>query len=672
MTLWIALLALSGVEGLMQDPAEKDTPAKLEKPKAQEKEVVVIGQRRESDILDVPSSVTVITAPQIEEAGARNIVDVLQKAPGFHPSGYGPGAADKNLDLRGYNNGAGNGQRTLVLVDGRKTNSVTSTSTDWATIPLENIERIEVVRGPAAALYGDAALAGVVNIVTRKGGKETFSQTQAVGGNWGSYRASANLGGNSEGVLYDVYAGLEGTGGYRDHADYYGNNFTGRIEAPLGTALRGWLKIGRHEDERERPGTLTKAEIAQFGRKASVIAGSPSESEVDEMYLDAGLAQGLGAWGELSLSVNHTRGTAETVFFGAFGDFFIDDAYEISLLQLKHVFAPKLFGREAIFTTGLDASYELADADSAFIGPPIDEGEYRRRLIGAYTHGEIRPLSFLVASASLRWDRALLDLDNDFGFGGTQEGERALDQLSPYAGLTWKILDELSAFASWGRTFKYPTRDELLGFTAATPGLDPERASTAEVGVRAWTSRWGSASVTGFRSQVKDEIFLNPGIPFGTNINIDEVLHTGVESELRATPWDWIEIFATHTYLRAVVEDCDDVALEGKRYPNAPRLSGSVGGTLRCEGASLTLLGLYTGERYLVNDIANARDTLGSYWVMDARVAYEVAFVKVFAGVHNLFDREVMDNGGFSLSTATERFNPFPERSWEVGGEIRF
>jgi iron complex outermembrane recepter protein len=665
MMLWIALL-------LAQDKVEQETAPKLTEPKRQEKEVVIIGQRREGDILDVPSSVTLITGPQIEDSGARNVVDVLQKAPGFYASGYGTTAADKNMDLRGYNNGAGNGQRTLVLVDGRKTNGVTTSSTDWASIPLENIERIEVVRGPAAALYGDGAVAGVVNIITRKGGKETFSQTSAVGGNWGSYRGVANLGGTSEGVLYDVYAGLEGTEGYRDHADYYGNNFTGRVELPMAPGLRGFLKLGRHEDDRERPGSLSKADIAQFGRKASVLAGSPSESTRDEVYVDAGATQALGTLGEIGLFVNHTRGEAESVSFGGFGDFFLDDEYGITLFQLKHVVSPKLFGRDATFTSGLDASYESASAESAFISPPTDESDYRRRLVGAFTHAEIRPASFLVATASARWDRALLDLDNDFGFGGGQDQQRAMDQISPYAGLTWKLLDELSAFASWGRTFKYPTRDELLGFTTTSPGLDPERATTAEIGLRAWTSRWGSASVAGFRSVVKDEIFFEPGVPFGANVNIDEVLHTGLESELRATPVEWFELFATHTYVRAVIENHDDPALEGNRYPVTPRLAGTVGGTFRLEGASLTVLGLYTGERRLVNDIANDREPLGSHWLMDVRVGYEVAFVRFYAGVHNVFDREVLDNGGFSLSAGTERFSPSPERSWELGGEVRF
>ena len=111
-----------------------------------------------------------------------------------------------------------------------------------------------------------------------------------------------------------------------------------------------------------------------------------------------------------------------------------------------------------------------------------------------------------------------------------------------------------------------------------------------------------------------------------------------MESEFRAIPADWIELFVTHTYVRAVIEEHDVDALEGKRYPVTPRLSGSVGGTLRVEGASLTVLGLYTGERRLVNDVAFGFEPLPSHWIMDARVAYEVAFVKFF-GVYDINSR---------------------------------
>ncbi|HEV3027557.1 MAG TPA: TonB-dependent receptor plug domain-containing protein, partial [Planctomycetota bacterium] len=153
-------------------PRPEPAPPQAEKkapPKEDEKEVVIIGQRRESNILDVPSGVTVVTGDDIRNSGATNIVEVVQKQAGFFASGTNKGAYDQIVDIRGYNNGGGNGQRVLVLVDGRRTNTVSGNSTDWASIPIENISRIEIVRGPAAAMYGDGALAGVVNIITKRG-----------------------------------------------------------------------------------------------------------------------------------------------------------------------------------------------------------------------------------------------------------------------------------------------------------------------------------------------------------------------------------------------------------------------------------------------------------------------------------------------------------------------
>ena len=100
---------------------------------------------------------------------------MLRNQPGFFSQGPNKGAYDQLMDIRGYNNGAGNGQRVLVLVDGRRTSDVSGLFTRWATIPIGNIERIEIVRGPAVSIYGDGAMAGVVNIITKRGQKPLSS-----------------------------------------------------------------------------------------------------------------------------------------------------------------------------------------------------------------------------------------------------------------------------------------------------------------------------------------------------------------------------------------------------------------------------------------------------------------------------------------------------------------
>jgi outer membrane receptor protein involved in Fe transport len=668
MSLMIALLLC------LQDPPQTEKP-KPEGDKSREKEVVIIGQRRESDVLDVPSGVTVVTAEQIKNSGATNVVEVIQKQTGFFSSGPGKGAQDQIVDLRGYNNGAGNGQRTLVLVDGRKTNSVTGSSTDFAAIPLDNIDRVEIVRGPAAALYGDTALAGVINIITKKGGKDVTSTVNASGGAWYTFHGAAGVNGSAEGAFFDFLGATDLSHGYRDHQKYLANDFTGRVDVPIGESLSGYVKVGHHGDVRERSGSLSMADIAQFGRRASVLAGSPSENRNDSNYIDLGMTRSLESLGELSGFFNYSGGQSWSDFQSAFGDFFIEDRSGIAQFQLKHVGSWKILGADSTFTTGLDTSYEDATARSVFISGPKDETFYRRRLFGAYENIEVRPIRQLIFSGGARYDRALLNLNSDPAAGGGSNHLRAFDQISPMAGLTVKVVDEVSVYGSYGRPFKYPTRDELIGFTASAPDLKPERAVSYETGVRAVLPRWGSASVNLYRMIVKDEIYFDPtfAVPpfgFGTNVNFDEVTHQGVESEARFTPCKEFELFGTHTFTRAVITEAQNPALEGKRYPVTPRLAGTIGGSVKYGGVILTLQGRYAGERLLVADFNNTQPPLPPYWVMDAKISYTWNLFTAFLSAYNLTDRQYFDNGGVSFTG--NRFNPAPGRSWMAGGEVRF
>jgi iron complex outermembrane receptor protein len=241
------------------------------------------------------------------------------------------------------------------------------------------------------------------------------------------------------------------------------------------------------------------------------------------------------------------------------------------------------------------------------------------------------------------------------------------------AGATVRVIEQLSIYASYGRPFKYPTRDELIGFTTTSPLLLPERSTSYEAGVRGYVPNYGSGSVTFYRMKVDDEIYLDKTLspPFGSNVNIDQVTHQGIESELRATPVDFFELFATHTFTRAEITQDANPAIVGKKYPVTPRLQGTVGGTVHYERMSFTLLGRYVGERLLVGDFFNTAEPLPSYWLMDVRAAYTYNSFTGFASVYNVADRMVMDNAGLT-SAGTVRFNPAPGRSYLIGGEFRF
>ena len=130
-------------------------------------EIVVTASRTESPLREAPANVTIVTAAQIRDSGAQTVADALEREPGVFPQNYLGNPKTANIDIRGYGEAAP--QNVLVLVNGRRVNSPDLSGADLSLIPVDAIERIEVYRGPASALFGDNAAAGVVNIILKAG-----------------------------------------------------------------------------------------------------------------------------------------------------------------------------------------------------------------------------------------------------------------------------------------------------------------------------------------------------------------------------------------------------------------------------------------------------------------------------------------------------------------------
>ena len=126
--------------------------------------VVVTGSRQSQALDDAISDVTVIDREQLEAQGARTLGEVLARVPGIQRSANGGPGTASNIFIRGAE-----ARHTLLLIDGVPYGSVTLGTPVWDTVPLEQIEHVEILRGPAAALYGSSALGGVVQIFTRQG-----------------------------------------------------------------------------------------------------------------------------------------------------------------------------------------------------------------------------------------------------------------------------------------------------------------------------------------------------------------------------------------------------------------------------------------------------------------------------------------------------------------------
>ncbi len=164
---------------------------------AQEKEVtlegvVVTATRDTEEIRKVPANVTVVTREQIEQSNSKTVVDVLRSEGDVVVRDFYGNGKTASVDIRGF--GETGPLNTLVLVDGRRVNEIDLSGVDWTQIPLDQVERIEIVRGSGSVLYGDNATGGVINIITKRPEKPFAVQAEGVVGSYGYYKGGASSG----------------------------------------------------------------------------------------------------------------------------------------------------------------------------------------------------------------------------------------------------------------------------------------------------------------------------------------------------------------------------------------------------------------------------------------------------------------------------------------------
>ncbi len=176
----------------------------------QRKTVIVTATRTAQTADEVLSSVTVISREDIERRQARSVEDLLRGTQGISITNNGGPGKNTSVFMRGTES-----DHILVLIDGVRAGSATSGGAAYGNIPIEQIERIEIVRGPRSSLYGSEAIGGVIQIFTRKGGKEGFTPSFSIGGgSYGTFKGSAGLSGRSKRGWFNMNISGKNTNGF--------------------------------------------------------------------------------------------------------------------------------------------------------------------------------------------------------------------------------------------------------------------------------------------------------------------------------------------------------------------------------------------------------------------------------------------------------------------------
>src|ERR1700704_4831930 len=205
---------------------------------AQDDAVIVTATRFADSKRNLPVGVTVITADDLRKSATSNLPEILAQYGLLHIRDNSA-SPNQGIDLRGF--GITGDQNTLILVDGVRLSENEVVPAQLSSIPLESIERIEVVRGSGAVLYGGGASGGTINIITKRGEDARRGYVLGRFGGWGTKEGRAGYATQGETFGFSLDASTEDTNGYRNNNNYRQNNLSGGLEARAATG-RAYLR----------------------------------------------------------------------------------------------------------------------------------------------------------------------------------------------------------------------------------------------------------------------------------------------------------------------------------------------------------------------------------------------------------------------------------------------
>ena len=573
-------VALSGAM-IFSFAAFAETPTSLD-------EIVVTATRTEQSADATLASVTVITRQDIDRLQAQSLLDVLRGVAGLTISNNGGSGKATSVFLRGTN-----ADHVLVMINGIKVGSATMGTATFQDIPLAQIERIEIVRGPRASLYGSEAIGGVIQIFTRKGGGALTPSVSFTAGSYGTYNTAVGLAGGGEQGWLNAKVDQQNIKGFNTK-----RNATG---ADLDIDGYHNSSLGVNGGYRFDNGVIADAQALRANSK-NQFDGNPNESEGVQQVLGGSLKSSpMQAW-NMTLRAGRSQDDSNNLKDGSFKTRFNTQRDNLSWQNDFAVNAGQ------IFTAGLDFQNDRVDSTTAYTQPTRNN----RALFGQYQ-----------ASFDKHSLQASMRRDNNQQFGNHNTGG---------LGYGYAISDTARLTASYGTAFKAPTFNQLYypGFGTAT--LRPELSRSLEVGA-AGQGAVGKWSLNAYRTNVTDLIgFDTLFLP----VNINTALLKGLEGQLKTRLAEW-DINSTLTLQDPrQTSGANQGKLLNRRATKAIRLEAAHDfGAYRLSGS------LYAeGRRF--DDLANTSSRqLGGYGLLDVRAEYRIAPAWLLQGrVDNLLDKQ--------------------------------
>jgi len=653
-------------------------------------EIVITATTVPHLLKDTPGTVTVVTEEEIKEKNIQDVGDILENVAGVRITRYGSLGAESSVSLRGLY-----AAHTLILIDGRPINQPQSGSASLSQLSPDNIERIEVVRGPFSSLYGSGAVGGVVNIITKTPPEEFKTTLYTSYGSWNTWITRLEHGGTVERLSYLLNGEYRTSDGERDNSFNHAKDLALKLEYPLEDG-KIYFKAGHNSGKTGVPGPEpsddeNKRSLSQKIYGNDEVSSTEDYQEHRDQYIDIG-----GEWKNLKLKIYENSWDLDWHQWYAVSSGWPPVTHHHKLIS-KH--------RTISRAVSLQSNWELYPANRLTIGL-----SYRNDIYDNESRDKDEEASTVARSTieESRYTQSIFLEDEiiveplTVTLGGRWDNPSDYDsQFSPKINLLWNLTDKSRLRASWGKAYRAPSLQDLYWpsdpFTQGNEDLKAEKTTSYELG---WEQEWNErvlSRLTYFQQEVKDMIQWAPTGPPGLYgpkwwpDNIGRVKTQGLEAEVKVAFTENINSTICWTHFFKATQKRDEIVngftseMEEKKRDAIYTPENKVDLTFTHKnlfgiGAEFNLNAQYVSKvkNYYtdwdhMNPVTGAVPTeekkLSAYTVVNVKVSKNIRNWEVFLAVDNLFDENYATRFGYDLD---DNDYPMPGRSVTIGGKVEF
>ncbi len=574
-------------------------------------EVVITGARTTVNRNNVPMTISVVNRNEIEESGESALLPVLsERVPGMFVTqrgvtGFGVATGGTGgISLRGV--GGGPTTELLVLIDGHPQYMGIMGHHLPDAYVASDVEKVEVIRGPASILYGSNAMGGVINIITRKQNEDGWSSNGRI--MYGSYNTQKYManGGLKKGKFNGFLSiNHDRTDGHRDNSDFAITNGYTKLGYQISDHLQVWGDVSLAVYEAQNPGAVSRPMIDNV---ADILRGVASVTVENKYEKNNGAFKFFYNFGKHKINDGYAEGgTPKNYFFRS-----NDHNYGITFYQTYRPFQGNMI------TAGIDYKNFGGNAWNDFTDDTPDSDLLPKTSlyeIAGYVIVQQTLFEKLTLNAGIR-------LDNNEKFGV---------EWVPQAGLSYRPLQHTVIKTSVSKGFRSPTIREMYMFPPQNPDLLPERMINYEASIgQAFFKGQLSAELTGFIADGSNLIMTQPVDGSPKNINAGDFKNSGVELALKWNAAKNLHIQGNYSYLHMK-----------KPILYSPEQQAYLSASYRLKKWTLSANFQYVHNLYSVLETATVPAVTESYGQLNAQISYRpLKWLNVFMKAENLTNKK--------------------------------